>query len=91
MASSQTTLNSIKFSFMVDWCSDLTLSEHLFGGEGKYMKSKYPMQIVFYCWGVADATRDYSNKVVVKFNFVWLTIMGGLSKLKTFIVTVGFV
>jgi hypothetical protein len=62
---------------------------HLFGGDGRYVKSKEPRQMVFSCFNVLESVSSNSDDVNVK--IVLLTINDGFNKFIVFTVTVDFV
>lgn len=58
---------------------------HLFGGDGKYVKTNVPKHIVFYCWLVmVGAVVVYSNNVDVKVNYFFSVIADGFNKSNVF-------
>lgn len=77
------------FSLIVDECSVLKVKLHLFGGDGKYMKSNIPLQIVFSFNRVDEIVYSYNDDVNVI--FVLFIMKEGFIMFTVFMIIVGFV
>ena len=63
---------------------------HLFGGDGRYVNTNVPKQILFYCWLVmVCVVVVYQNNVDVKVNYFLSVIADGFNKSNVFTNTDG--